>query len=98
LPIGNGEKQLTSFFTNSNWTYDTTDVAGNAVASIVQPVNASSGSFGPKIPVVPGRRYKISYWVKCKGDMSSFLTAIRMFVNNTELTHSDVHYKSGTKT
>lgn len=28
----------------SGWSYDTTDVAGNAVASIVQPVNAAAGT------------------------------------------------------
>ena len=98
LPMGNGYSQISSLFSNSNWTYDTTDVAGNAIASIVQPVGAGAGNFGPRIPIVPGRRYKLSYWVKCKRDMSSFLTAIRIFVNNTELTHANVHYKSGTKT
>lgn len=82
----------------SGWTYDYTDYAGNANFSIVQPVNAGAGTYGGKIAVKPGQRYKISYWVKCKQDMASFLTAIRIFIGNSEVTHSNVHYLSGTKT
>lgn len=98
LPNGNGAKQETAMFSNSNWQYDTTDVAGNAKASFVQPVGASAGCIGPWIPVNPATRYKISYWVKCKGDMSSFLTAIRMKCGNTEVTHTNVAYKTGAVT
>lgn len=82
----------------SSWNIDTTDFAGNSNFSIVQPINAGAGTIGAKIPVRAGQRYKVSYWVKCKQDMSSFLTAIRIFINNTEVTHSQVAYKAGTKT
>lgn len=98
FPNGNGAKQITGYATNSNWTYDTEDKAGNAIASFVQPINAGAASLGPKIPVKPGCRYKISYWVKCKRDMSSFLTGIRVFIGNTEVTHVNVNYYNGTKT
>lgn len=84
----------------SSWSYDYEDYAGNAKFSIVQPVGAAAGTVGTKIPIEPGRRYKVSYWVKCKQDMTSFLTAIRIFVNNgnTEVTHVNVAYKASTKT
>lgn len=82
----------------STWSYDYNDYAGNAKFSIVQSVNASAGTVGNKIPIKPGQRYKVSYWVKCKQDMSSFLTAIRIFIGNTEVTHQNVAYYAGTKT
>ena len=82
----------------TGWTFDTTDYAGNARFSIVQPVNAAAGTVGVKMPVEVGHRYKISYWIKCKQDMTSFLTAIRIFIGTTEVTHVHVNYVSGTKT
>lgn len=82
----------------SGWTYDYDDYAGNANFSIVQPVNASAGTYGEKMAIRVGQKYKLSYWVKCKQDMTSFLTAIRLFVGNTEINHTSVHYLSGTKT
>ena len=82
----------------NGWTYDYEDYAGNANFSIVQPVNAGAGTYGEKIAIKAGQRYKVSYWVKCKQDMTSFLTAIRVFIGNNEVTHSNVHYLSGTKT
>ena len=82
----------------NGWTYDYEDYAGNANFSIVQPVNAGAGTYGEKITIKPGQRYKVSYWVKCKQDMTSFLTAIRVFIGNNEVTHANVHYLSGTKT
>lgn len=93
---GNGANQNVAL--PSGWIYDTTDVAGNAIASIVQPVNAAAGTILPWILINPSRKYKISYWVKCKQDMTSFLTGIRIKCGNTEVTHGDVNYKSGTKT
>lgn len=95
---GNGSKQEPELL-RSGWTYDTTDVAGNAVASIVQPVGAGWSDYGPAVPVDPTKRYKVSFWVKCKRDMTSFLTAVRFLsANGTDMTHSSVHYISGTKT
>ena len=82
----------------NGWTYDYEDYAGNANFSIVQPVNAGAGTYGEKIAIKVGQRYKVSYWVKCKRDMTSFLTAIRVFIGNNEVTHANVHYLSGTKT
>ena len=96
LPIGNGLKQITL---PSGWSYDSNDVAGNAVASIVQPVNASAGIIPIYFPVISGQRYKISMWIKCKQDMASFLVAILSYLpNKTQLQHQQVVYKNGTKT
>lgn len=84
----------------SGWEFDTSDYAGNARCSLVQPVGANSGYFGGRFPVSPTCRYKISYWVKCKADMISFLTAITYYTSLTssDLIHEHVHYKTGTKT
>ena len=89
-------------FILSSWQYDTEDVAGNAKASIVQPVGAGGG-WGPSItttiPIDPTLKYRISYWVKCKADMTSFLTAIFYQTSaNKTLTHQQVMYFDGTKT
>lgn len=98
IPNGRGENLDMTLPTG--WTYDTDDVAGDAVASIVQPVGAGSGSFGGKVKVVPGQKYKVSYWVKCKRDMSSFLTAIYPYVESTDIgvNHGSVVFITGTKT
>lgn len=95
--LASTQKDITGLIP-STWTYDTTDYAGKAQFSIVQPVNAGAGTYNIKIPIKVGQRYKVSYWVKCKQDMSSFLTAIRVFIGNTEVTHQNVAYKTGTKT
>ena len=98
LPNGDCAVQETAMLP-SGWSYDTTDYAGNASCSLVQPVNAGSGTFGGHIKINPLNRYKISYWVKCKGDMTSFLTAIYYYTSNgTGLAHSNVMYKNGTYT
>lgn len=66
---------------------------------IVQPVGAGAGTVGPFLQIKPGVQYKISYWIYCKPDMTSFLTAIRVFLpNGTEYTHAGVAYEPGTKT
>ena len=89
-------------FVNNNipagWEIDTTDYAGNAKFSLIQPVNAAAGVYGGKIPIDPTQKYKISYWVKCKRDMTSFLTAIKFYMNDTLFSHAAVNYKNGTKT
>lgn len=70
-----------------------------ARTSIVQPVGAGAGTVGPFLQIKPGVQYKISYWISCKPNMTSFLTAIRVFLpNGTEYTHTGVAYKPGTKT
>lgn len=98
LPNGNLFNQETVMLP-SGWEYDTEDYAGNAKCSLVQPVNKGAGNFGIKIPINPCLRYKISYWVKCKADMTSFLTAIAYYIGSgTEISHTAVMYKSGTKT
>lgn len=82
----------------TGWIYDTTDVAGSAKASIVQPVNVSWGRIGP-FYINPLVRYKLSLYIKCKQDMTNFLTAFMYYTNNdTALTHNNVQYISGTKT
>lgn len=99
IPNGQCYTQDTSLLT-SGWTFDTTDTAGEAVASIVQPVGATTGYYGGLIPIRPGVQYKLSYWIKCKQDMSSFLTAIIPYLNDgtTALEHGSVVYYTGTKT
>ena len=85
---------------SSGWKFDTSDYAGNARCSLVQPVGANSGYFGGRFSISPTCRYKISYWVKCKADMTNFLTAIAYSTSASSgsLAHQDVNYKSGTKT
>lgn len=96
-PWGNGLKQVSL---PNGWNYDTTDIAGHAAASIVQPVNANAGYIPIYIPVTSGQRYKISMWIKSKQDMTSFLVAIMTYLSNksTGLAHTNVVYKNGTKT
>ena len=99
---GNCAKQDTAML-SSGWTYDTTDYptssSCSAKCSIVQPVGAAGGGFGNYIQISPSLRYKISFWVKCKGDMTSFLTAIKYFTSeNAELNHNNVMYVSDTMT
>ena len=80
--------------------FDENDYAGNSLRSIVQPVGGRKldGVFG-KLRVNPQTKYKLSYWVKCKGDMSSFLTAIVPYtVDDVELYHGNTHYIYGTDT
>lgn len=99
LVNGNGLYRNSSYLP-SGWEYDTSDIAGEGYASFVQPVNATSGGPNILIPVEPSARYKISYWVKCKQDMTSFLTAIQPILSDgtTTLNHNSVVYVSGTKT
>ncbi len=98
--LPNGDLTDNSWTFPSGWSYDDNDYAGGATRSIVQNVNgAANGLFGPKIAIDPTARYKVSYWVKCKQDMTSFLTAIRVFINETtEVVHHNVNYIAGTKT
>lgn len=85
--------------------YDTTDVVGNAKASIVQPINSSvpgslykiNGSI-IKVAINPCTKYKLSFWVKCKGDMTSFTPAIGCFVGDKLLNITDIGYIAGTRT
>ena len=95
----NGQCTDTGMTLPNGWTYDTTDVAGNGKASIVQPVGGVNGTVGGPIKVEPNTRYKVSFWVKCKGDMSSFLTAIHPYTaNGVAMTHANVVWVTGTRT
>lgn len=96
LPNGDGSDSSATL--PAGWSWDASDIAGNAKASIVQPKNAGSGTIGGKIKVNPHCRYKVSMWVKGKNDMTSFLVAIHPYVNDKLLTSPDVVYKPGTKT
>ena len=83
----------------SGWEIDYEDYAGDAKWSLVQPVGATHGYDGPTFPVNPNIRYRISYWVKCKRDMASFLTAMLYYTSaGKNITHVDVMYYSGTRT
>ena len=102
FPNGNGGQQTTALLP-AGWSYDTSDYPTSSLChakcSFVQPVNAAAGSFNIMAKINPCCQYKISYWVKCKADMSSFLTAIRYYLSNgTELTDWQVPYINGTKT
>ena len=82
------------------WTYDD-DYAGNAKRSIVQPVGGGFCNKGicGKIKITPNTKYKLSFWVKCKGDMTSFLTAIYPYTSdNILLEHGRVIFTPGTET
>jgi len=82
----------------SGWYYDADDVAGSGHASIVQPVNAGSGVYNSFVNINPTERYKLSLWIKCKADMTSFLMPIYYYVGNTILYHTIVVYVPNTKT
>lgn len=83
----------------SGCTFDTTDTAGASYASLVQPIGVGGPTLKVQIPIDPSGYYKLSYWVKCKGDMSSFLTAIRYVIKGvTTLSHTYVVYVPNTVT
>ena len=85
----------------SGWTFDTTDVApgSGATASLVQPAGAGSGYLSADMKVSPGQRLKVSYWVKCKQDMTYFLTAGQFYGDDgTALNHTNTMFVNGTKT
>lgn len=87
----------------ANWRIDHDDYTGDAHASFVQEVggstdnNQNKGLLG-KIAIDPTKRYKLSYWIKCKRDMSDFYTSIIPWVDNIPLSHYNVMYVIGTKT
>ena len=96
----NGDGANTNITLPSGWSFDKEDVAGNAKASYVQAVGGSApNDIGGKIAINPHSRYKISMWVKCKQDMSSYLVAIIPYTaTGVTLQHATVVYTSGTKT
>lgn len=95
----NGDGSDTNMSLPTGWSLDKNDIAGNAKASIVQAVNAGAGNeIGGLIKINPNSKYKISLWVKCKRDMSSYLLAIHPYVDSKALTSPDVFYETGTKT
>lgn len=105
LTNGDGSDQSSGVIP-PGWSYDTEDVAGDAIASIVQPVGAlgaqasGGGFFGGWLRIDPCCQYKFSMWVKCKGDMSRFLTALCFSPEdkNAVFYHASTIYIEGTKT
>ena len=100
VPNGDCRRQ-TADYIQSGWSYDTTDVppGSKARASIVQPVGAGSGGINYHVKICPTTRYKISYWVKCKRDMTSFLTAMCYYTaSGYGYTHTTTCYKPYTET
>lgn len=101
----NGDLSDTNMPLPTGFTYDTTDVAGSGKASIVQAVSTSQpgalytipGTIA-KLAINPCCRYKLSFWVKSKGDMTEFRPAIICCVNDRILNITDIGYISGTKT
>ena len=93
-------KKIEKYTLPTKWSLDYDDVIDGAEFSIVQDVNAGAYVFPEFISIVPGQRYKVSYWVKCKQDMTSFLTALYYInpssTNGSSLAHANVHYISGT--
>ena len=96
----NGDCSDQSMPLPSGWSYDTTDYAGNARCSIVQPVNAGAGTVGTYLAIDPTARYKVSMWIKSTGDMSSFLVAINLYpeAKTPTILHANSQYVTGTKT
>lgn len=95
----NGDGSDTGMTLPSGWSFDTEDVAGNAKASFVQPVGATHGrDLGGELKVNPHYRYKVSMWVKCRRDMTSYLSAIYPFIDGASVQHKQVIYVAGTKT
>lgn len=96
LPEGKLSNIMPAYFR-----YDETDFAGDSTRSIVQKIGSggyNSLKFPFNIKVDPSLRYKFSMWVKCKGDMSSFLVNIRPVAEGKELNHYMYAYFAGTKT
>ena len=93
-------KKIEKYTLPTKWSLDYDDVIDGAEFSIVQDVNAGAYVFPEFISIIPGQRYKISYWVKCKQDMTSFLTAL-YYINPSStsdgaLEHANVNYVNGT--
>lgn len=79
--------------------FDDTDYAGNAKRCVVQNVGVKAFELFGDIKINPQTRYKLSYWIKCKNDMSNFLTGVVPCTSGgTLLDHTKTHYVSGTKT
>ncbi len=97
IPNGDGSDSTVPLPTGYSW--DSTDVAGNAKASYSIAVGtAGQGYSTPKAAINPYCRYRLSGWVKCKGDMSSFLCAIRFYDENYNIyTHENCVYRNSTK-
>lgn len=96
----NGDGSDTTVALPSGWSYDTSDVAGNAKASYSMAVGTSGWTYlTPPININPVCRYKLSMWVKCKADMTNFLSAWVFYDDSgNAYTHSNCVYKNGTKT
>lgn len=89
----------TNLILPSTWEFDYEDYAGSTRWSLVQPVGAGARAFGPAIAIDPCAQYKISYWVKCKQDMTNFLSPIYYYsADGTLLSHARVMFKYGTRT
>lgn len=95
----NGDGSDTSMVLPDGYSWDTTDVAGNAKASISIGVGAKGLSLiGGYMNIKPNCRYKLSCWVKCKGDMTNYLLGVPYYVDNLQISASLVFYMPGTLT
>ncbi len=96
----NGDGSDTSVTLPNGWSYDTEDAAGNAKASYSMAVGTSGWTYlTPMVDINPLCRYRISMWVKCKADMTNFLSAWVFYdADGNAFTHTNCVYKNGTAT
>lgn len=83
---------------NASWTLNYSDVKNRATASFSQPFGVSPAWIGDYIPIQLGKKYVIKAWAKryTGGDC---LAALHFYNSGySELSHTIVMYKSGTKT
>jgi hypothetical protein len=97
--IEHGDGSDSEMILPSGYVWDKTDVTGSAKASIVIPVGNTAEWLGP-YPILSDRQYKLSMYVKCKGDMSNYLMSIGYSTdtNLNVLVSTNVFYVPGTKT
>lgn len=98
--IPNGDGSDATVPLPSGYSWDADDVAGNAKASYSVAVGTSGFGYAtPPAAINPYCRYRLSVWVKCKGDMSSFLSCIVFYdADMNRYEHTDCVYQNGTKT
>lgn len=100
---GNGSDTGMKFDDNNTNTFgwDTTNVAGNAKASIIQNIKTVNAVYpaSPLIPIDPTRTYKISFWLKGSTSISNLYFALLYYTSNKKLLKAyDISYVSKTKT
>lgn len=99
----NGDGSDTTATLPSKYQWDKNNVAGKAKASFMQPIDKTQAQnavpISHMIPIDPTSRYRLSLWVKTKGDMSNYLFAIKYRTAEGKLIEANnLSYVLGTKT